>query len=118
MDEKIIKFPCTNKCLVYASCTKLCWPYRDYVEEAYRELKYRVFKIVPSPPLQIQQLSELMNRVEDDTFIVKYYPAEDMLIIYNKETFHDRIVPIVAIGRVRKRINLHDHPTFPKELKD
>jgi len=110
--DKQIEFPCTNKCLVYASCQKLCMPYRDYVEEAYRERKYKCFKIVPPPPLQIQQLSELMNRIEDGLFSVKYFPTDDILMI---SLANDELITIM--GRVRKRKNLHDNPKFPEELK-
>ena len=113
MDEKRLEFPCTNKCLVYASCKTLCWPYRDYIEEAYRERKYRCFKIVPPPPLQIQQLSELMNRVKDKQWLINYYPAEDMLLI----SFEVTEVLAAIMGNIRKRKNLHDHPSFPDELK-
>jgi len=113
MDEKRLEFPCTNKCLVYASCNNLCMIYRDYVEEAYRQQKYRCFKIIPPPPLQIQQLSELMNRVKDDKWLVNYYPAEDMLII----AFEVKEVIATIMGKIRKRKNLHDHPSFPDELK-
>ncbi len=111
--DKQMKFPCTKQCLVYASCQKICWPYRDYIEEAFRQRKYRCFKIIPPPPLQIQQLSKLMNRVSDGTWLVQYFPSEDTLLIsYEKK---EQLVSV--IGDVRKRNNLYTIRSFPEELK-
>jgi len=113
MNEKRLEFPCTKKCLVYASCKKLCWPYRDYVQESYRMYKYRCFKIIPPPPKQIQELTELLNRIEGNTYKASYYPSDDILIIYEVE--NDSIASV--IGQIRKRKDLYTHPNFPEELK-
>lgn len=114
MDDKIIEFPCTKKCLVYASCRAPCWDYRNYVEDSYRMYKYRCFKIIPPPPKQIQELSKLMNRVENPWFVVHYYPVTDMLIISDKA----RESPHAIMSNVRRRKDLHSYSKFPEELKD
>ena len=113
MDEKRLTFPCTKDCLVYACCDKLCMKYRDYVEESYRQQKYHCFKIVPPPPKQIQELSELMNRVEDKNFRVQYYPGQDVLIISHLP----EEVLVAVIPNIRKKKDIMSYPTFPKELK-
>ena len=112
MDNKMMEFPCTKKCLVYACCNKICWAYTDYVEEAFREQKYKCFKIIPPPPKQIQELSELMNRVEHHTHKAKYYPASDLLIVYAP----DNETLVAVIGEIRKRKDIKRHHNFPKEL--
>ena len=113
MDDKRIEFPCTKKCLVYASCQTVCFEYRDYVEESYRMHKYRCFKIIPPPPKQIQQLSELMNRVEDPWLLISYYPEADILVITDKSKGYPKSV----MSNIRKRKNLHSYSNFPQELK-
>ena len=113
MDEKRLEFPCTKKCLVYSSCQKLCWPYRDYVQEAYRQEKYKCFKIIPSPPKQIQELSIILNKVEHDTFKVQYIPASDLLMISHKEL--EMLTALIT--NVRKRTDILSYHSFPEELK-
>jgi len=113
MDEKRLEFPCTNQCLVYASCTKLCMPYRDYVQEAYRQEKYRCFKIIPELPNQIKELAILLNQVEHNDYLVQYIPATDLLMI----SFKELEMIVALIKNIRKRKNITSYHSFPKELK-
>ncbi len=122
MVTKKLEFPCTKQCLVYASCKEICTPYRDYVQEAYKEKKYRCFRIVPPPPKQIQELSEIMNRIERHDYKVIYYTDVDMFVVFTKEPelldgehYSDRI--IATLNDVRKRTDLKSHKDFPEELK-
>jgi len=117
MDEKRIEFPCTKKCLVYASCNRPCWDYKSYVEEAYRQDRYKCFKLVPEPPQQIKELSVFMNRVQNkEDYAFSYYPSSDLLIISNNEK--DGIVPVAIINDVRKRDSIMEAKNFPQELKN
>lgn len=108
-----MEFPCTNKCLVYASCNKLCMPYRDYVQEAYRQEKYHCFKIIPSIPKQIRELAILMNRVHDGEYLVQYIPSSDLLMISH---VHMEMITSL-ITNVRKRKDVYSYHSFPNELK-
>jgi len=115
MDDKIMEYPCTNKCLVYAACSEPCMVYRNYVEEAFREEKYKCFKIIPDPPLQIKELAILMNKGETDHLGCNYYPASDLLIIHcGREGGR---VPTSIISRIRKRNTIKTAKNFPEELK-
>ena len=113
MDEKRLEFPCTKKCLVYASCQTVCQTYKDYIQESCRMYKYRCFIIIPFPPKQIQQLTVLMNRLAHPDYLVNYFPNDDYLIISDCK----REMPIAIMGKIRKRKDLHSHPNFPEELK-
>jgi len=115
MDNKEMNFPCTKLCLVYASCSTPCMEYRDYVEEAFRQEKYKCFKIIPDPPQQIKELSVFMNRVQNkEEFAFNYYPASDLLIISTND--RDSIIPVALIGHIRKRDSITGAKNFPKEL--
>lgn len=122
MDEKRLEFPCTKNCLVYASCQELCTPYRDYIQEAFRERKYGCFKIIPPPPKQIQELTKLLNRVRSPNYEATYYTDADMFVVY-EETYeitdgeHYVLTPILTIKNVRMREDLMSHEYFPEELK-
>ena len=113
MDDQNINFPCTNKCLVFASCTILCMKYIDYVQETYRSKKYGCFKIIPDPPQQIQELAEILNRVEGDKYVFNYYPYKDLVIISLKSS--PKLCSI--IHSIRKLDTLKYNERFPEDFR-
>lgn len=112
MVRKKLVFPCTKECLVYASCTKLCWEYKNYVNEVIQAQKYRHSIVFPQPPQSIRELAELLLRGRNKQFSIHYYPSSDVIIIGDREP----VIPLAVIPYIRKRENIIGHPKFPKEL--
>jgi len=88
-------------------------PYMDYVQDVFRSSKYRCFKIIPDPPQQIQELSDIINRVEGDKYKFSYYPGQDIAVIHYKDPFN----MVCVIGFIRKVTSLKYHPRFPEDFR-
>lgn len=113
MDDKFLDFPCTKQCLVYACCNLPCDPYKNYVQEAFTSRKYGCFKIIPEPPQQIQELAEILNRVEGDKYMFSYYTASDVALISYKTP--PSLCSVIA--KIRKETTLKYHKDFPEDFR-
>ena len=113
MDDKIMEYPCTKKCLVFASCSITCMEYVNYVQDACQSKKYGCFKIIPEPPQNIRELAEIVNRVEGDKYVFSYYTSADIVII----SYKSPPKMYSAISNIRKIETLKYHPHFPEDFR-